>query len=190
VDTLSPEHCGHGRSSATGTPGMADNSLPIIVTNIALSRRKQGFESPRERQQYQLLMLMGRRWCPVCVPSRYQIPRAEHSSNRISSSKQGSSPPKGAPIVPASGARVLDSARSRIFCIEPACNPVTWRIKARQKPPIPGEVNHTDGGERGAPHRAPTTSRHPVVNPPTTIIDQAAVYRHGWLPQRHHTVHR
>jgi len=34
----------------------------------ALSRRKQGFESPRERQSFQELNLSHRRWCPGCVP--------------------------------------------------------------------------------------------------------------------------
>jgi hypothetical protein len=51
---------------------------------------------------------------------------------------------------------ILGPARSGIFCIEPARNAVPWRLKARQKP-LP-EVNHTDGGERGAPHSAPADS--------------------------------
>jgi hypothetical protein len=38
--------------------------------SYALSRRKQGFESPRERQQYQRFTFMDRCWCPVCVPPR------------------------------------------------------------------------------------------------------------------------
>ena len=32
--------------------------------------RKQGFDSPRECQQYQRLTFVGQCWCPVCVPSR------------------------------------------------------------------------------------------------------------------------
>src|SRR5262245_29230137 len=37
--------------------------------DFALSRRKQGFESPRERQQNQAISLSAARHCPVSVPS-------------------------------------------------------------------------------------------------------------------------
>jgi hypothetical protein len=55
---------------------------------------------------------------------------------------------------------ILDAARSRIFCIEPACNPIPWRIKARQKPGSPGEINHT--GRRACGLTAPANRRHPI----------------------------
>jgi hypothetical protein len=46
----------------------ADGLPPFI--HRALSRRKQGFESPRERQLLQRLRFWPIALCPVCVPSR------------------------------------------------------------------------------------------------------------------------
>jgi hypothetical protein len=66
---------------------------------------------------------------------------------------------------------ILDAARSRILCIEPACNPISWRVKARQKPGSPGEVNRRTSVAPLTAHR-PTVDT-PSVNPPITIVDQA-----------------
>src|ERR1700730_5361721 len=42
-------------------------SLRLVAQDAALSRRKQGFKSPRERQLFQQLRLSRKGWCPVCV---------------------------------------------------------------------------------------------------------------------------
>ena len=41
----------------------------VVDELVSLSRRKQGFESPRERQSYQVLSILRPIWCPVCVPA-------------------------------------------------------------------------------------------------------------------------
>ena len=40
---------------------------------FALSRRKQGFESPRERQQFQCLITTDLPECPGCVPATLRV---------------------------------------------------------------------------------------------------------------------
>jgi hypothetical protein len=47
---------------------------------IALSRRKQGFESCRERQRFQLFSCFELNQCPVCVPAANNTPAATVSA--------------------------------------------------------------------------------------------------------------
>ena len=61
-------------TSPIGDPGSRrPSSRSDEFPSDALSRRKQGFESPRERQKYQGYSTTGDNWCPGCVPFRQLI---------------------------------------------------------------------------------------------------------------------
>ena len=59
--------CRAGRTAGPISPCFtrAQDTLEFV----ALSRRKHGFESPRERQYFQYVIEKGGNWCPGCVPS-------------------------------------------------------------------------------------------------------------------------
>src|SRR5215471_17307393 len=54
--------------------GEAISSLRLAAQDVALSRRKQGFESPRERQHFQHLTNQSVCECPGSVPAIIRAP--------------------------------------------------------------------------------------------------------------------
>lgn len=77
---------------------------------------------------------------------------------------------------------ILDAARSRIFCIEPACNPISWRVKARQKPGSPRRGQPYGRASMASLTTHPPTVDTPSLTPRQPLSTKLSGYRHGWLP--------